>query len=263
MKQTTEKIRNRLAGIERRDSELWLLALTGVGLLAAGLFFVLLPAVFMGQRTINLRADISPQLLLGLIVLVLMFIAYLVVKQIDIRRKRFESVADEWHSEVTNVRLLMDPLAQVYSRHAVTEMLSKEVKRAQRQQYGIVFVYAGVNDFKGVNRRYGPLSAELVLTEVGALLKRCVRGSDYVIRMFDDEFLVALIATGASGAERVTSRVLCRVQAWNEHSPLQGFTLGLSIGIQEWDPARPLEDSIGDAALKMHQRQEALAGKTN
>ena len=46
-------LQGRLASIEKRDWELWILALSMVAILAVGYFFVIFPAVFLGQRTIS------------------------------------------------------------------------------------------------------------------------------------------------------------------------------------------------------------------
>lgn len=251
------QLRERLAGVERRDWELWSLALFTVAILAAGLFFILLPAVFMGQETIQIRAHLSPQLMLGLILLVLLLIAYLVHKQIQLRALRLRSIVEAWNFETAHVQMLIDPLTQVFNRSSLEEILAKEIKRVQRKQSTMVFLYVDVNDFKMVNSRFGHLSGDLVLAEVGGLLKNSVRGSDYVVRMGGDEFLAALVDTNAQGAEIVKSRILRRIEEWNQNSPLPGYTLSLSIGIQPFDPSQTFDQVMAAADAKMYAEKKA------
>jgi diguanylate cyclase (GGDEF)-like protein len=124
----------------------------------------------------------------------------------------------------------------------------------------LFFLYVDVNDFKNVNTKFGHLSGDLVLAEVGGILKRCVRGSDYVIRMGGDEFLAALVDTDLPGSEVVKARINQRVQEWNANSPLPEFQLGLSIGIQGFDPSRTLDDVLADADSKMYAEKKQRRG---
>ena len=251
------QLRERLAVVERRDWELWVLALITVAILAAGLFFVLLPAMFMGQESIQIKANVSVQLVLALILLVLLLIAYLVHKQMQLRAARMRSIVEAWNFEVSHMQMLIDPLTQVFNRSSLEDILGKELKRVQRKQSTLVFLYVDVNDFKMVNTRFGHLSGDLVLAEVGGLLKQAVRGSDYVVRMGGDEFLAALVDTDEQGAEIVKTRIRQRVGEWNQNSPLPGFQLSLSVGIQVYDAAQSFDQVMAEADAKMYAEKKA------
>ncbi len=256
----SHQLERELAAVEQRDWELWILVLVTVGILAGAFFLIIFPAVFRNDRTIYIRADVSPQLLLGLLVLILMFGIYLVRKHFEIRSLRFRSIQDAWNSEVSRVHLLIDPLTQVFNRAALEEILAKEIKRAQRKQATLTFMYIDVNNFKEVNNRFGHLSGDLVLAEAGGILKQCTRGSDFVIRLGGDEFLVTLVDTAKSGAEPVKNRIIQKLEAWNRHSPLPGFTLSLSIGIQEYDGTQSFDEVLAAADERMYAEKNARSG---
>ena len=256
----SHQLERELAAVEQRDWELWILVLVTVGILAGAFFLIIFPAVFRNERTIYIRADVSPQLLLGLLVLILMFGIYLVRKHFEIRSLRFKSMKNAWNSEVSRVHLLIDPLTKVFNRAALEEILSKEIKRAQRKQATLTFMYIDVNNFKEVNTRFGHLSGDLVLAEAGGILKQCTRGSDFVIRLGGDEFLVTLVDTTRSGAEPVKNRINQKVEAWNRNSPLPGFTLSLSIGIQEYDGTQSFDEVLAAADAKMYAEKNARPG---
>jgi diguanylate cyclase (GGDEF)-like protein len=255
----SSQLRERLAGIERRDWELWVLALVTVAILAAGLFFVLLPAVFLGQRSIQIRANLSPQLMLGLVLLVLLLIAYLVHKQMQLRALRLRSIVEAWNFEVAHIQMLIDPLTQVFNRSSLEEILGREIKRVHRKQSTLVFLYVDVNEFKLVNTRFGHLSGDLVLAEVGGLLKQCVRGSDYVVRMGGDEFLAALVDTDVNGGEIVKGRLRRRIEEWNQNSPLPGFRLAVSIGVQPFDGSQTFDQVLSEADAKMYAEKKVAS----
>ncbi len=250
-------LRERLTAVERRDWELWILSLVIVGVLTAGLFFVLLPSVFYGVEDIKIQAQLSPQLLLGLIVLILLVISYLVSKQIQIRSLRIHSISEAWDFELSHVRMLVDPLTQVFNRESLQDVLGKEIKRVQRRQSLLIFLYIDIDNFKMVNSKYGHLSGDLVLAEVGSLLKQSVRGSDYVVRMGGDEFLLALVDTNLAGADIVKARITKGLDEWNQNSPLPGLQLSLSSGIQEFEPSKSFDEVLAEADAKMYAEKRA------
>lgn len=257
--QFSSQIRERLATVERRDWELWALALGALVIMSLGLFLVLLPGVFSGERTIQISATLTPGLLVGFMFLVGLLLAYLIDKQLKLRSTRIQSIMESWNYEVGHVQMLMDPLTRVFNRAALNEMLGKEIKRAQRNQSTIVLLYADVDEFKKVNTRFGHLFGDLVLAEVGGILKACIRGSDFVVRMGGDEFLVALVDTGETGGNVVKGRIRERVAEWNKTSPISEYQLGLSIGVQEFQPAQSFDDAMAAVDSKMYA--EKMSGK--
>jgi diguanylate cyclase (GGDEF)-like protein len=251
------QIQERMASIERRDWELWTLALVMVAVLALGYFFVIFPAVFLDQHVFFIEARLSTPLVVGQLALVLLFLIYIAHKQFLIRSLRSQSIIDALNFELAHAQLMLDPLTHAFNRAALEEVISKEVSRAKRQQTILVFMYIDVDDLKQVNTRYGHLSGDLVLGEVGAILKGCVRGSDFVIRMGGDEFLVVLTDSKLMGSNAVKRRIIERSERWNQNTPLKGFQLGLSIGSEEFDGSRPLDEVLAEADAKMYAEKQA------
>jgi len=255
----SNQLHQRLSAIEKRDLELWFLTLTVVGILALGYFIVIFPTVFMGQKEFFIQAKVSPQLAIGQLVLITMFLVYIIHKHIQVRSVRSKSLVEAFNFQLAHAQLLLDPLTQVLNRAALEELISKELKRVRRKQTTLVFLYIDVNDLKKVNTRFGHLSGDLVLGETGAILKQCVRGSDYVVRMGGDEFLVALIDTDEAGAETVRQRIDQHVDFWNRASRLPGFQLELSVGIQQFDATKSLDEVLAEADAKMYREKETRA----
>ena len=130
-----------------------------------------------------IQARISSQLAVGLFVVVVLLGIYLVNKQMQVRKQRLGSIMDAWNSSLSHAQLLVDPLTKVFNRSAIEEILGREIKRVQRKQSTMVFLFVDVDNFKTANTRYGHLSGDYLLVEVGAILKQCARGSDYIIRI--------------------------------------------------------------------------------
>ena len=250
--QFSSQLRERLSTIERRDWELWILAFVAIGIMTLGLILVLVPAFYSDDRSIHFSATLTPGMLLSIIFIVGLLLVYLVNKQLQLRAIRIQSINETWNYEISHVKMLMDPLTRVFNRSALNEMLAKEIKRAQRNHTLMVFLYVDVDDFKNVNTRHGHLFGDLVLAEVGGILRDSIRGSDFVIRMGGDEFLVALTETNESGGEIVKNRILQQVTDWNMTSPMPNYQLSLSCGVQEFDPSGSFDEAIALVDKKMY-----------
>ncbi len=262
------QIRRQLSPVERWERKLWILFLAMVGILLAGFFAVTFPGAIMSLRAGYIPA--ATPLLLGLLTIVLLFGIYLIHKRNQLRTLRFHSIMEAWRCEVAGIRLFTDPLTQVFNRSVLDGALSEAIQSVQRRSGTLVFLYIDVNDFKQLNTRFGHLSGDLVLAEVGGLITEWSRCSDYVVRLGGDEFLVALRNTNEPGGELVKQRIQQRVTEWNEviaseeNSPLPGFKLSLSIGIHKFDGIQSIDQALEEAssnldAERMHYRLQQMA----
>ncbi len=251
----SNQIRQQLSPVERRERELWILFFVMVGILFAGFFAITFPGAFRSLRAGDTPA--ATQLLLGLLTMVLLFGIYLIHKWNQIRALRFNSILEAWRCEVADIRSFTDPLTQVFNRTALDGALSGAIQSVQRRNGTLVFLYIDVNNFKQLNTRFGHLYGDLVLAEVGGLIKEWIRCSDYVVRLGGDEFLVALPNTKEPGGDLVKQRIQQRVTEWNEviasdeNSPLPGFKLSLSIGIHEFDGIQSIDQALEEASINM------------
>ena len=248
-----------LSKIERRDWELWTLALGTIVALAVGFSFFIIPGLSV-QKNIRIEADLSPQLAFGLLVLLALFILYLGQKHFQVKVQRHRSVLEALNFELAHAQLLLDPITKTLNRTAIEQVLGKEIKRAQRRQCEMVFLYVDIDDFKEVNTRYGHLTGDMILAEVGGLLKQCIRGSDYAIRTGGDEFLLALMDTDRLGGYCVKDRICDQVARWNAQGCIAGFAMNLSIGVEKYDGERSLEEVLESADSRMYAEKRDHKG---
>jgi diguanylate cyclase (GGDEF)-like protein len=257
----SNQFQRRVSTIERRDWELWATTLAIVAILSVGYFWVMFPAVFMKQHTLSFQASMSPQLIIGQLTLVLLFLIYVIQKHIQVRRLRAQSLSEALNYQLMQSQMLLDPLTRVFNRSVLEELLGKVIKHVQRKKLTAAFLYIDINDFKKVNTSLGHLSGDLVLTELGAILKACVRGSDYLIRMGGDEFLAILVDTDQPGAEAVKQRINQQTQKWNGESPLKNFTLTLSVGIHVIDDTCSFDEVLSSVDSKMYEEKAIYQAK--
>jgi two-component system cell cycle response regulator len=85
---------------------------------------------------------------------------------------------------------------------------------------------------------------DVVLKEVALLLRRSVRNGDKVCRLGGEEFLVILPRTGLSAAAEVAERLRAASEANVIRKGEFSRPVTLSLGVAEFDPAKPNVDAL-------------------
>jgi len=100
-------------------------------------------------------------------------------------------------SEQRSARLMReqamtDALTGLYNRRYLLELLPREFARAKRYRASIAAIMLDIDQFKLVNDRFGHQAGDVVLRELGSLLKASVRESDVACRYGGEEFVLIL-----------------------------------------------------------------------
>ena len=90
---------------------------------------------------------------------------------------------------------IRDPLTGLFNRRYMEETLEREMRRAERSQAPLGVVMLDLDHFKQFNDTYGHDAGDLVLRELGALLKTQIRGGDIACRYGGEEFTLILPET--------------------------------------------------------------------
>ena len=105
-----------------------------------------------------------------------------------------------------------DSVTGLYNHRFFHEQLRAEINRAHRYRHEVSLVVLDLDDFKGVNDRYGHLEGDAVLHRLGALLAAEVRGNDAACRIGGEEFALILPHTDVQGATELAERVRATVR---------------------------------------------------
>jgi diguanylate cyclase (GGDEF)-like protein len=147
---------------------------------------------------------------------------------------------------------ITDDLTGLVNRRRFLEVLDTEVEQAARLGAGLAIVLIDLDDFKGINDRFGHHSGDRVLEALGALLQHHIRDIDLAARLGGEEFALLLPEIGRSDAVHVAER-LCRSLsdrpiAWVEGNALSSTA---SFGVAHHLPGDSGEDllRLADDAL--------------
>ncbi|PIE35572.1 hypothetical protein CSA56_03575 [candidate division KSB3 bacterium] len=109
-------------------------------------------------------------------------------------------VVEHYALALVNLRLretlqresMIDPLTGLFNRRHMEASLSREARRAQRHNTSLGIMMLDVDHFKVFNDTYGHAAGDIVLRELGGLLRRHTRAEDIACRYGGEEFLLIL-----------------------------------------------------------------------
>jgi len=87
---------------------------------------------------------------------------------------------------------IRDPLTGLFNRRYMEETLDREIRRAARHKYSVGLIMCDIDQMKPINDRYGHDAGDVVLRQIGSLMKKIFRGEDVACRYGGDEFMVIL-----------------------------------------------------------------------
>jgi len=251
-----EEIRARLRRLGRREWWLWFSATT-VTILSTVTFVLLsLPWLFSSNQPFF---QLWPQQAVpGLLGLVLLFNAFAVYRQRQFRQQRQQinqaatgTAGLSAEAGQTFELSELDPVTGLCSRRFAAQRLAKEIVRAHREKEPLALLVLDLNDFGQLNQHSGRAFGDLVLSEFARRLKRATRGSDLVIRLGSDEFLLVLPACSLGTVQRV----LDRLRPVEISCGSQKVTLTFSASALEREPGELPEDLLkrADQVLQLYK----------
>jgi diguanylate cyclase (GGDEF)-like protein len=123
-----------------------------------------------------------------------------------------------------------DALTSLGNREQFHTQLSRELKLQQRNGGCVAVMIFDLDDFKLINSTLGDAAGDLLLTNVAARLRDCVREVDSVARVGSDEFGVIAVVASPERADQVAGRITAAVTAPHTIDG-QHITLSSSAGI--------------------------------
>jgi diguanylate cyclase (GGDEF)-like protein len=241
--------------IESYRRDFWIIVIFVAVVLLLGALSLLAPNSFWKANELVLR--IPPQVLFVVMMAMVVLALYFLRRETESRKLRLANLKRTIEHNTAHTAGLLDSLTNVFNRNFLYELLQGEIARAERNQRPLTLVMCDVNNFKIVNDRYGHLMGDYVLAQIAAILKYCIRGSDYVVRYGGDEFLIILPETEEAGARIVVNRIREKVADWDNQSRIGDMPISVSLGLSTHVAGYAAEKDLAEADSRMYQSKQA------
>ena len=131
-----------------------------------------------------------------------------------------EALGYREHLEEQRQKALIDPLTGLPNRAAWSERLDHEIGQWQQHGNTLLLAMLDLDHFKRINDNYGHLAGDKVLKIIASVLRKRLRGTDFIARFGGEEFVLLMPATvPAAGAKLLET--LARIDR-SLPVPLQG-----------------------------------------
>jgi diguanylate cyclase (GGDEF)-like protein len=245
-----------IEALASRDWQLWSICALVIVVIAIGFAAFMLPNMVWASLVLHTDHRYLPQLFFGLITLIVLFNVYILDQKRNLNRARSEMLRHLMESAQAKQVAIIDPLTGVFNRRYLDEIIPREISRAARGASELSFLVIDVDNFKDVNTNCGHQGGDQYLKDLASLLKKTFRGSDTVVRLGGDEFLVVLPETGNAQAGRASERLNWEAKWWNQGTDTP-YRLAFSCGVATYQQGMEIQEVLRLADRDMYRKKQA------
>lgn len=150
---------------------------------------------------------------------------------------------------------LLDELTGLYNRRGFLQRFKEEIDRSARHMRYLGILMIDLDNFKGINDKYGHVRGDAFLVDTALMIKAEVRASDIVARIGGDEFACILVEIVPDDVTAVMERIKSRFVELSKAVHKMGDSMvGLSVGAAVFpEDGREIADLISIADKRMYE----------
>jgi diguanylate cyclase (GGDEF)-like protein/PAS domain S-box-containing protein len=189
------------------------------------------------------------------------------VKMTESKQRLAVTMSEHIAMALSNLRLhetlrsqsIRDPLTGLFNRRFMEESLELELRRASRNQRPLGMIMIDLDHFKYFNDNFGHEAGDLLLKELGALLRGNIRAEDIACRYGGEEFTL-ILPEGNSLITRQRAEffqdAIQRLDIHYRGHPLGRITASMGVAIFP-DHARTAKDLVECADKALYRSKGA------
>lgn len=142
---------------------------------------------------------------------------------------RAKLLADKVREQEQHLKSLAitDSLTGLYNRHYLAEAGMNRITESIRHRQALSIIIIDLDFFKKINDNHGHAVGDLVLKEVGQLLRACCRREDFAVRFGGEEFVLVLPHCEMKDAFAKAQSIRKKIKA----SEIAGLSITASFGV--------------------------------
>jgi diguanylate cyclase len=154
-------------------------------------------------------------------------------------------------------KALLDPLTGLPNRAAWSERLVIEHVRSQQVNTGLLLAILDLDHFKAINDTYGHQAGDKVLKIIANVLRKGLRGDDFIARFGGEEFALLMPGSDLAGGTRLLERLRAAVEQCPFHFKGERVTITMSAGVAVFKPGENASQVLKRADQALYRAKEA------
>jgi diguanylate cyclase len=142
-----------------------------------------------------------------------------------------EALGYREHLEEQRQKALIDPLTSLPNRAAWSERLEHEVRQWQQHGNTLLLAMLDLDHFKRINDNYGHLAGDKVLKIIASVLRKRLRGTDFIARFGGEEFVLLMPSTPLASGAKLLESLRASIEACPFHFKGERVTITISMGV--------------------------------
>ncbi|MFS2068680.1 diguanylate cyclase [Pseudomonas sp. CT11-2] len=147
-----------------------------------------------------------------------------------------EALGYREHLEEQRQKALIDPLTGLPNRAAWSERLDHEISQWQQHGNTLLLAMLDLDHFKRINDNYGHLAGDKVLRIIASVLRKRLRGTDFIARFGGEEFVLLMPATAPMVGAKLLETLRASIEACPFHFKGERVTITISMGLTAFRP---------------------------
>ncbi|PNB71979.1 hypothetical protein C1X64_22295 [Pseudomonas sp. GW456-E7] len=161
------------------------------------------------------------------------------------------------HLEEQRQKALVDPLTGLPNRAAWSERLDHEVKQWQQHGNTLLLAMLDLDHFKRINDNYGHLAGDKVLKIIASVLRKRLRGTDFIARFGGEEFVLLMPSTVPAAGLKLLESLRAAIEACPFHFKGEPVTITVSVGMSAFRPGEHSDQVLKRADQALYRAKNA------
>ena len=159
-----------------------------------------------------------------------------ITEQVKSEKEREKLIGDILEArEALHFQATHDELSGVWDRHAILDILQKEISRSTRSAAPVSVIMGDIDNFSELNAEHGESAGDTVLVETARRLITSTRPYDSIGRYGGEEFLVILPNCDIEAAGRTAERLRESFSKAPLKTTEGSFKITMSFGVSAFD----------------------------
>ncbi|MFL7961426.1 diguanylate cyclase [Pseudomonas kielensis] len=154
-------------------------------------------------------------------------------------------------------KALVDPLTGLPNRAAWSERLEHEVVQWQQHGNSLLLAMLDLDHFKRINDNYGHLAGDRVLKLIASVLRKRLRGGDFIARFGGEEFVLLVPDTPLAAGAKLAEALRLAIEACPFHFKGEPVTVTVSVGMTAFKPGEHSDSVLKRADQALYRAKNA------